>query len=312
MTIARLFGAAFILASAAQSLHGDKSEKQYVRKTENFVVYGWSSGYLMVERAAVEAEIAYEKLSMQLGLTEHPKRKIPVVIYRSHQDFLKAIGADRRSRIVGLATYGSEIIDIDASDILKPMDEVIPHEVAHIVVGRILKEKASLLPRWMNEGIAVYFTAKADSGDAAYISDAVTNDNLIPLAGLSAAFRKEKTSGLAYAQSAAIVEFIETNHGPGAVRGILSELAETGCFESAVKKVTGMRIESIYAEWEKTAYKRFGSWRWARRIPDAVWALMTLAAMAAFYAFTQKKRRTAKKFEEEELAQRRWPPFGDI
>ncbi len=292
---------------AISSYAANETEKQYIRKTENFVVYGWTSGYLLVERAAAEAEIAYEKLSKELGLSENSKRKIPIIIYRTHQDFLNAIGADRRSRIVGLATYGSEIIDIDASDILKPMSEVIPHEIAHIVVGRILRGNSSALPRWMNEGIAVYFTSESDIEVLPYLSDAASEGKLIPMGDLSSAFGNDKTSGLAYAQSASIVEFIESKYGKGTIRKILAELAATGSFNDSVFRITGQRPEAIYEEWEKTMNRRFGAWRWARRIPESVWVIMLFTALAAFYAFTLKKRRIAKKFEEEELAERKWP-----
>ena len=210
--------------------------------------------------------------------------------------------------MLGQATYPMEIIDVDGSELYRPMEEVLDHEIAHIVVGRVLGQAVEALPRWMNEGIATHFSSPDDTTDIALLSDAVGDDRLIPLKSLSRSFGNPKTSGLAYAQSGAVVGFLESTYGRGTTRRILRRTAETGDFNAAVQAVTGVPVAELYSSWEKRMYRTYAAWRWARRLPEAIWAAMALIAILAFVAMMRKKRRLARRYEEEDFFARKWPP----
>lgn len=283
-------------------------DKPVVRKTAHFVVYGWSSAYLLAERASVRAEISYADLSRELGLTASPSRRIPVVIYRTHAEFTTATSRGRRSTVVGEAEYGAERVDVDGSELYRPMEEVLDHEIAHIVVGRVLGPRAGALPRWMNEGIATHFAHEEDAATIALLSDAVTENRLIPLASLSGAFDRAKASGLAYAQSGSIVAHLESEHRRGASSRTLAAIAGGASFEQAIRTVTGVPTESVYSAWEKKLYKTYGGPWFIRHLSETVWSMMALLAIAAFSAMVHKKRVAARRYEEEEYFARHWPP----
>jgi len=299
----------FVLLSTFGAMALGDSDKPIVRKTDHFVVYGWSSGYLLVERAAVRAEITYSDLSRELGLKHSPPKRVAICVYRNRQEFSLATGTGRRSMLLGQAAYGIEVIDVDGSELFRSMEEVLDHEIAHILVGRVLGPAVGSLPLWMNEGIAVHFSTAEDAMTIEMLSNAVAEDKLIPLESLSQAFRGAKTSGLAYAESGSIVGFMESEYGQGTVRAILRGIAEGGAFGEVVRKATGVSAAEIYSAWEKITYRRYGLGRWARQLPEAIWGAMALMVIAAFMAMMRKKRRLAKQYEEEEFFARKWPPF---
>lgn len=285
------------------------SDKPIVRRTQHFVVYGWSSAETLVERAGVRAEIAYADLSRQLGLERSSSRRIAVAVYRTHQEFVQATNSGKRSLVIGQAAYGTEIIDVDGSEIFRSMSEILNHEIAHIVVGRVLGPAIGALPRWFNEGIATHFSTPNDPSDLAILSDAAAKGNLIPLESLNQAFGSPKTSGLAYAQSSSIVSFLETTYGDGTVRKTLSEMSRSRSFDQAVRAVTGASVSQIYELWQRKMYGSHGLGPFLKLMPEIVWAAMALIAIAAFAAFLRKKRAMARKFEEDEYYASRWPPF---
>jgi hypothetical protein len=139
---------------------------------------------------------------------------------------------------------------------------VIPHELTHLVIDTAAGNPYHLLPRWLNEGLAVYESQGYDGSDRGLVSDAVSGVTLIPLDGLIGQFPTGDGFFLAYAESVSAVDFMFRTYGTDAVVSLVKSYKDGHTDDEAFQRGLGVDANAFAAAWlaslGATAPARYG------------------------------------------------------
>ncbi len=195
--------------------YGDTSHT-WKSVTGSIVTVYWYSGSESFGQHALDiAEKAIKDTSALLGVTE--KDPIDFYIYGDETSFREALGPGTRENVGGQAHADIRTLfalitpaDIGASWV----STVVPHELTHLVFDTAIDNPYRFPPRWLNEGLAVYLSEGYGTFDRGLVSDAVSNDTLLPLIALSGQFPTDaQKTYLAYAESVSAVDYLVRTQG---------------------------------------------------------------------------------------------------
>lgn len=183
-----------------------------------------------------ELERHYIELALIFGLhpAERGRPRIPVVLYR-REEF---------TSITGLADWAGGSYD---GTIRVPMQEgraldaelsvLLRHELIHAFVR---ESGGGSVPAWLNEGLAQWFHSSA-AADVARARRAISQHGWIDLGRLQRAFAalgEPAEIAAAYAQSLALVEYLERAHGRDALLRMVAACGEGGAPAAAFEAWT--------------------------------------------------------------------------
>ena len=265
--------------------------------TQHFNIRYTKGDYLAAERVSRAAEEALEKISARLGYQGQHKR-IEVRIYPNHREFVKATGTDRGTFIMGRAHSGIEMIELDSQELFAKLETVTAHEVAHIVVFRLVGNYADM-PLWAHEGIAKFESDDWDDTDTHLMAEAVSFNKLLWLSEISHEFPKDREA-LAYAESASFIQYLTETYGRTQLPLLLEQTRKTGSLQQALKVTTGTELKDLEAAWFAYLEKHYAPYLWVRMISTGAMGLLPILALMAFLAARRRKRR---RLEEYELAE---------
>ena len=159
------------------------------------------------------------------------------------------------------------------------MEEVLAHEVAHVMVARATGGRP--VPRWFNEGVAMVAGRSWELGDRARTAIAVLSGGRIPLERLDALFHGDRAAvERGYALSGALVQDLLERYGPGLPRALFLRLSRGETFDEALREVTGSTLLDV----ELSFFSRRATWgRWFSLLTSAavLWLGISLLAIAA-------------------------------
>ena len=122
------------------------------------------------------------------------------------------------------------------------------HEISHLVVHQATENPFGDLPRWLDEGIAVYNENQEELDDdfRSIFEQAVAADRLMTLRSLSSPFPSDPLeANLAYGQSGAVVMFIVNNYGREAMAELLDIFAEGALYDEALQQALGVTTDGL-------------------------------------------------------------------
>jgi Peptidase MA superfamily len=202
------------------------------------------------ERALQIGEREVEETAKLLGVSE--TEPVDFFIYADRGAFYDALGPGTRENVGGQAN--SEIrtlfADIAPSSIDDPwVENVVPHELIHLVFDTAVRNPYHFPPRWLNEGLAVYLSVGYDAGDRAAVENAASAGELIPLDGLAAQFPTGSGFGLAYSEAASAVDFLVREHGQEALVSLVKSYADGKTDDEAFEGAIGMGVAAFGEAW---------------------------------------------------------------
>ncbi len=133
---------------------------------------------------------------------------------------------------------------------------VIGHEIAHILLHR---KAETHIPRWFDEGSAIYLSRDLTFLDEVKLSIAVLTKSIIPLNQLNNSFPRSKTNAnLAYIESAFTIEFLVSEFGEQILTDILEQTSEFNDFSKGFLQATGgMELSVFQLEWNHYLKRTF-------------------------------------------------------
>ena len=135
------------------------------------------------------------------------------------------------------------------------LDRVLRHEYTHALVHDRTRGRA---PTWLSEGLAIACEGRDTDNERQIVQ---SSDHLIPIRELHGSFltlpRTEVP--LAYAESAAAVEYLLRRHGSPAMRALLARLGRAGDFAAAFQDATGTTYAKFQADWLRRVIDSKGS-----------------------------------------------------
>jgi hypothetical protein len=174
---------------------------------------------------------------------------IKIFIYDSHQDLMGALSTTAQEWTGGVAftNFGVVIIGISPGQLEWGLN-AMTHEMTHLVIHQATDNPFSGLPRWLDEGIAVYNENRdeLDSDFRPLFEMAVENDQLMTLRTLSSPFPGDPMqANLAYGQSGAVVKYMVDTYGPEAMSELLSIFAEGALYDEALEQAIGLNTDQL-------------------------------------------------------------------
>lgn len=200
--------------------------------------------------AALEAD--YDDLARDLGTPPHDN--ILVTLYTEQAFF----DVTRSPSWAGALNDGKLRIPISGLSSMTPdLARVLKHELAHSFINQL---SASRCPTWLHEGIAQFLEPKSLGSDGAQLAKLFKAERNIPLNVLEGSFMRFSAGEayLAYAESLAVVSYINDAYGMSDVQRILQRLAEGSSTEAALRAVIHSDYGQLQAELGKYLSSRYG------------------------------------------------------
>lgn len=203
------------------------------------------------ERALRIGERAVQETSRVFGVTED--EPVDFFIYANQDDFYDALGPGTRENVGGQANaeIRTMFAQIGASSIDDPwVENVVPHELIHLVFDTAVENPYHFPPRWLNEGLAVYLSVGYDLSDRSAVESAAASGMLIPLDGLVGQFpTSAEQFSLAYSESVSAVDYLIRTYGQDTMVSLVRSYAEGRTDDEAFEAAIGMDVGAFNDAW---------------------------------------------------------------
>ncbi len=142
--------------------------------------------------------------------------------------------------------------------------ETFRHELAHVALHDALG--GARVPRWFNEGFAVFASGEASVKRLQSLWLATLSEDFQSLGELERTFPSDATeASVAYAQAADVVRFLLRRQDADRFRSMISRMrpssADTGqSFETAMRDSYGIDLASLELEWREDVGRRYTFW----------------------------------------------------
>ena len=196
---------------------------------------------------------ALTRISEEIGVV--PDRTIKIYVYNSKSDMADAL-ASRSSIYDAFTTTLGVVISEDTLLLLGPaagVEETTNHELTHIVVGEATDNPFHApIPRWLDEGLAMYNEGSLPDYNRQALMDAIRGDALISVRSLSAYTGDPGLVDLFYGESYSIVEYLLDTYGRDQMVELLGVFKRGSHQEDALQEVYGFGLNDLDAQWRES------------------------------------------------------------
>lgn len=219
---------------------------------EAVTVY-WYAGDTNFGEETLEAALeSLEQISGQIGvwLTE----EIQLWLYPSSEEVREAITLSQDwAGALAFPDYNVMIIGL-APGQSNWAEDVIPHELAHLVVGAAsFNCRGGRLPVWLSEGLSVASEGAAFTEDLERLETALQEETLLPLPALSDGFSAYGSGArLAYAHSGEAVRYLLEEFGAEQMSALLTAIGGGMTPDNALEETYGFDTGGLDARWRQS------------------------------------------------------------
>jgi len=274
------------------------SASDYMRMgTPHFFFYLHSQDKQLMKSLIDDAEVLREEIIKDLGIDFKEKTKVYLApSFRKYQEIQPGGEVPSWSAAVAYPRLNLIIIRSPRATKSKSIDlrKVFKHEFTHIALGKAFSKREKI-PRWLNEGLAMYESREWDFSRVSTITRAVLTDSLIPLSEITYWFPFEADKAeLAYSESFYLISFLISEYGKESFHRFLKEYSRGKGLKDVLREVYGIKWEELEEKWSNYLKVRF-SWL---PIVTSTTTLWFLVAIAFILAYIKKKKATRLKFEQ--------------
>lgn len=220
--------------------------------SEGPVTLRWYKGSEEFARDLLDAATkALTRLQEEMGVkVEGP---INIYVYASRKDMQPVIPSRSKLYDEFTITLGM-VLSKDTLVILgsdPDVDKTIAHELSHLVVGKATENPLGApLPRWLDEGLAMYAEGELPPANRLALERAIQNGELISVRSLSGYVGDPAKVDLFYAEAYSLVEFLIKEYGKDKMTELLEKFAEGTYQEDALQEVYGFGLDELDARWK--------------------------------------------------------------
>jgi hypothetical protein len=293
---------ACLMATAALLTARPAAARDQPATTEHFLVYaeaGASEG--QAKAVGRLGERAFERVTADLGYV--PEERIVILAYGKPEG---PVWDTAPRAALGLVQSPHNVIRIALGRSRDELYHVVAHEIAHVVLARALRGDLDEVPRWFNEGLAMWVSRAWTPDDEGRAQDLAAGGQALPPDQLDAKFSSANDEEVrdAYLQSASMVEALTRIAGTDAIARLVKSLRHGPGFDNALRDTVGLTQDQLYARWLAASGGR-GRWpRWLGVSSDiASYVLTTLVCIAVGITIWRRRQRRRLQDDEEGLTQ---------
>jgi hypothetical protein len=231
-------------------------------------------------------------------------RKITIWFCKNQEEFDIALGAPIQDWAAGAAyPMRARIVIRDpafGADKRINLEHLVKHEITHVIFGLYMDDYLQYIPRWFNEGLAMYEADQWTYGHYWTMLTAALSNSLFHLYQLEYEFPHNTSQAhIAYAQSYSVVKFIVSEYGDDSLKECIKLMAEGRGFDEALAGAIGIDSYWLERRWLKAVKNRY---KWLSVVTSwfALWGFIVFIALTAYWRRKAKNRRIIKQWESEE------------
>lgn len=226
--------------------------QQWQTLRDGIVTVHWTQGAPSFAQKA--AEVAVKAITTDatlLGINEITP--VDFFIYADDASFRAALGPGARENVGGEAVTEIRTLFAELTpNILNDpwVSIVITHELTHQVIDDATNNPYRSLPRWLNEGVAVYQSEGNTTQYRGQVQDAVASGDLLPLTALGWQFPTDpQKTVLAYAESVSAVDYIVRTYTRAALVKLILAYKNGPTDDEAMTEAIGKGMAAFQTEW---------------------------------------------------------------
>lgn len=189
-------------------------------------------------------------MSRVLGLDQ--VEPINIVTYNNYRHMQPAMPPRPQTIREGLITQGQAFTDIRVLLVLgtdPTIEGIASHEVTHVLVDDAAGRAYTILPAWLNEGLAEFGNvAPSESYDNALLYGIYTR-RVKPLAHLTRFLGEPDDVVIAYGQSRSVISYLINTYGEERMAQFMANLDHTFSIDESLIQVYGFDQDGLDAEW---------------------------------------------------------------
>ncbi len=214
----------------------------------------WYEGDMAFGQAALESASA-GLVSAGKVVPLAQSAEVEIYIYASAEDLQSALVLGGVPWLAGHASPELGVVMVAIPPGINQsllMDQLIPHELAHVLMYKGLGEKYANLPVWFREGVAT-LAERFPNPDYEYaLTIASQERSLLPLADLCDAFPPDQGRAfLAYAESVSFTRYLRDQYGDVGLSALAIAYSDTLDCEQGTLRGLGVPLSTLEREWRE-------------------------------------------------------------
>ncbi len=218
---------------------------------DNIILFWYGSSASEARRLLGYALESLARLQEEMGVVlDEPVR---IYAYRSKSDMSLALPRQSDAYDDRILTLGV-VVDDATLLLLGTHSEVagtISHELSHIVVGLATDNPYTAIPRWLDEGLAMYAEGELPAGNRRALQSAIERDQLISVRSLSGYTGDPAQVDLFYGEVYSLVDYLLQSYGTDKMTQLLNAFTEGITQEEALQRVYGFGVDELDARWRQ-------------------------------------------------------------
>jgi hypothetical protein len=181
------------------------------------------------------------------------------------------------------------------------LTEIFRHELAHVALHEAVS--GYHVPRWFNEGFAVYASGEGSFARLQTLWTATLADDLLTLEQLDRTFPANALdASVAYAQAADLLRFLLRQQDRHRFTALIDRLTRGQSFDEALTNSYGTDLATLEYEWREEVAKRYTFWP-VFFSGTMIWALALGLFVWGYRRRRRKSRETLARWAREEAAE---------
>jgi hypothetical protein len=264
-----------------------------------FIMYFQDDELQRSQKILNDLQSSYSKLSQELSIELIDS--VFIFLAPSKQVFDQLVGKNIPRWTDGIASPTNNIIILKSPTWLpsdRDLHTIATHELVHILLDRSLK--GNPIPRWFNEGLAVYYSGEKGYASSTLVSKALITNSLLSLSDIDDVLSfNSDAAQLAYQQSYLAVVYLFKNYGPQAVSNIIFKVAEGKQLNQAFIEVIDHDLWEFEQEWFQYIKQKY-RWHFLVEFDNYLWVLILALFVLGFIIIRRRNRRIIQQWHDED------------
>lgn len=197
----------------------------------------------------VAAQQALTRLSNDVGVAT--ERRLQIYLYNSVRDMSGALSQrsavfDSQVTTLGVAVSDDTLLLLGSDSNVKL---TLAHELSHLVVGLATDNPYAGLPRWLDEGLAMYAEGQLPRVNQIALQQAIKNNDLLTIRSMSSYSGQAEQVDLYYGSVYSVVDYMLQAYGRDKMRTLLGVFAKGSLQQDALRQVYGLDLDGLDAAW---------------------------------------------------------------
>jgi len=266
LALAALLAAAAAAPARAQFGVFGQNKIQYrdfrwhVLRGEHVDLYFYPEEEELARAALAYAEESY--LDLEVRFRHSVARRIPLIVYASHQDFEQTniLPFVPPEGLLGVTEFLKSRVALPFTGSYAEFRHTIRHELVHVfqlssvtlTLTLYPRQRHAQLPLWWQEGLAEYFSAGEDTRDEMILRDLSVGGRLPSIQQLQYA-----SGGIVYPLGGTLVRFLAGRYGDWRVLQVYDDFWKYPDFDALLVGVFGRTLDQLTAEWQLAMRRRY-------------------------------------------------------